>query len=320
MLKSKESTALKTFQRTLQSRDDYIRELEHQLHEAIEHPKETELNLDVMRENAFLRQDLEKVTHKLQSQMGKEYIEWSECLVLPATIETAAPGATKIPIHLLKETVTGPSGKPSAYSPTKVHIDQALQTDPDPSVTAHELRAMELESSLAEVNEALKNETQIKSSLGLALEQMQNETETLEQTFSKLSSDIEVSKAAERLSRKKVEDAKALIEQYSNQNATLAEQVKAAEKKLKQHFHAHSVIENMEKPTSTSVSEPVIEDIKDPVVIIEYKWRVDRERLRNEIAAQKQKNSEIKKEIVSLKAEYEDRVKEMYDSTEWALM
>lgn len=149
---------------------------------------------------------------------------------------------------------------------------------------------------------------------------MRQETRALEQTFNTLTTDIQVSKAAERITAAKLRESESTLEQFRIQNGEVINELDVSKIKIAQYEHAGSIIESMNLPISSDKKRPNSEIINDPVAMLEYQWHIDRERFGMEIEVFKSQIVKLDVENSKLKAEIKERIKTMHDSSAWALM
>lgn len=237
---------------------------------------------------------------------GIEFLDWIKCLEEPtSTTESENSNITLQVDRILNINKA-------------VSIDQKSQTNDDYTVASLELKVMDLEKSLINANNALKRQKSTNEDLRICLDQMQVDSNELEKTFAKITADVEVSRSAEKLALNKFKEAEIKIKHYISQNGSLVEKIKTLEEKIQQHHHAHSVIESMS--ISSRIPPNIHGDRKDPLSIIEYQWKADRERLNIDIEIYKSQAYNLEKELEKVKNEFVERLSKMYDPTEWALM
>jgi hypothetical protein len=295
----------------IKSDSEYIFELEDQLRisKTVFRDKSVEacINIDSLKDNSILRVNVEKLKHKLKSQMGNEYYNWIQCL-RQSQIKTNTYNMTDeisklINIH-------------NEDDIEKIMIDQSVQTCTDFQITSLELKITDLNENLSCSNKNLLNEKKINSNLSKCLDDMQIETKHLMNTLTSLKNDTEVSQASTRLTMTNLTETKLKVEKLQIINKSLQLKLNDLEYKLIQHQHAHSVIDQMSLKTNI----PLNFKLNDPISVIEYQWKYDRERLNIQIETLKSENYILSKKHEQINDELELKISKMYDETEWNLL
>ena len=269
-------------------------------------------NMDLLRDNARLRQNVEKMTSKLKSLMGHEFTLWSTCLSPEYT-----PGPATQKLHEVERILN--LGK---TNPTTVNkIDQGVQCDPDATVSALQLEVLELSDQLRLHQEELSSEKKLNRELGSSLTEVKKEMESLELTFARISNDIQVAKAAERVAKQSTKEREKELEHFHRQNTDLVQQLKECERRLQQYQNAKRILTHMAQPPTgpVVVPRPSNEQL-DPVGMVEYQWMVDRERFTMEIEVFKNQIERLESENRVLKLEMKERIANMHDSSDYALL
>jgi hypothetical protein len=270
-------------------------------------------NLDIIKENALLRQDIQKLKHKLASHMGSDYTDWVKCLY------SEDPDYT--PANHAREQVDRMLHTPK-YTPA-LTISQGLQTDVDPKMDALELKVVELHQIIKEKSDQIGLERAINRQHLQSMEQIRIETLSLEKTFAKIENDAHIAQVSERLAQSALSESEHKFRQLQKENEALQEKVLESKKLISQHEKAALVASDMSQKSSFIDSNmlrfPDSENL-DPVALLEYQWMVDRERFGMEIEVYKNRIAKLEIETVSLKKELKNRLTSAKSSSEVATL
>lgn len=273
----------------------------------LEHSSEgNRVNMDLLQENANLRQNMDKLKHKLKSVMGYEYDGWITC-VEPYHTNQATRAMQEV------DRILNVGNEPSAKA-VPLLIDQGLQTGPDP----FELRIVELESMLRETRNGYEIETGRNKKLASSLDSVRIETESISETLTRLTNDLHISKASERILKLDVESTSQIAKQLDIQNQGLAKELKAAKSVLEGFSQAKTVIQNMAHPGTKTKVKPG--ELNDPMSLVEYQWLIDRERFVMEVQVYKSQIASLESDKRILEREMKERLSKMYSASDWTLL
>ncbi|KAI8911684.1 hypothetical protein EDD86DRAFT_245947 [Gorgonomyces haynaldii] len=252
---------------SLQDLQAKLREKDQHISEVSESSNAQDVKL--LYENAQLKQTVDKLKSKLASQMShQDYQDWIQTLYGP---QKASETLKDVERFLTR------SRKPNC-------IDQSVQSDPDPMAAEYELKIIEIKAEMKSKHEQLLLEKSINVELGKSLEQLRKEMDDLEGTFTTITNDVQVAKAAEALAKRNLQSAMDTISSLERQNESNIKQLRENEQQLWQFQKAKSVLHTMQTglPGLHPPKKPSVGDL-DPVGMLEYQWMVDRERYNMEI-------------------------------------